>query len=127
MATWDNFWHLMAIPNNTDTHTHTHTDGETLTSGELEGFIQQATTGSALHRLVPAGEEKQPWEQIRSAMAENSTFLEKFHNSLQDGDYDAEVSKTKVCVCVCVCAPFNIRGKYMLGLMLLSPIARLAL
>ena len=75
----------------------TLTDGEHLTSGELDEFVRQVTTSGALHELATGdGASQQPSELLRAGMSTNSSTLERFLSALQEGEYDAAVSKVKV-------------------------------
>ena len=73
------------------------TDGEHLTSGELDEFVRQVATSGVLHELASGeGASQQPRELLRAGMSTNSSTLEHFLSALQEGEYDAPVSKVKV-------------------------------
>ena len=60
--------------------------------------MRQVATSGVLHELA-SGEgasQQQPRELLRAGMSTNSSILERFLSALQEGEYDAAVSKVKV-------------------------------
>ena len=59
--------------------------------------MRQVVASGALHELASReGAPQLPRELMRTAMSANSSSLERFLNALQEGEYDAAVSKIKV-------------------------------
>ena len=103
--------HLHIPPHTIHTHTttHAHTEGEKLTGGELEEFINQVVTCGTLQDIGSEVTSQLPKEMLRSAMSLSASAIEKFLSELSEGVYDSPQPKGKVCaVIVCMCVHLSV-------------------